>query len=370
MKILPHFNGCLQTLFFYFYEKEKMLQLGYKKHVFNFKRPAGTSRGVLQQKTSYYLSVWDTEAPEIKGIGECSTIKGLSPDPWGDYEYTLQEMKKHPEPYDIWLKEFPSIRFGLETALLDLHRGGQRILFPSGFTRGQKGIPINGLIWMGDFDFMKNQIREKIDSGFRCVKLKIGAIDFDKELELLQLIRDEFNAEDLELRVDANGAFKPGEALEKLKRLSEFQLHSIEQPIRQKQWDEMAKLCEISPVPVALDEELIGLKTREEARKMLEQIKPQYIILKPSLLGGFSKAKMFIEEAERLGSGWWVTSALEGNIGLNAIAQWTFLLENPMPQGLGTGQLFTNNIPSPLYVDKAQLFFDEEKAWDLSLFDE
>ena len=350
-----------------------MLQLTYKKHVLNFKRPAGTSRGVLRHKTSYYLMVWDVDEPEIKGIGECSTIKGLSPDPWNDYESTLQEMQKHPEPYDIWLneglKDFPSIRFGLETALFDLQRGGQRSLFPSEFTRGQEGILINGLIWMGEYDFMRRQIREKIEAGFRCIKLKIGAIDFEKELELLRLIRKEFSEQELELRVDANGAFAPDDALEKLKRLSEFQIHSIEQPIRQKQWDEMARLCEVTPIPIALDEELIGLKTRDEVRQMLEKIHPQFIILKPSLLGGFSMAKMFIEEADRQNVGWWVTSALEGNIGLNAIAQWTFLLENPMPQGLGTGQLFINNIPSPLYVDKAQLFFDEANKWDLSFFE-
>ncbi len=350
-----------------------MLQLTYKKHVLNFKRPAGTSRGVLRHKTSYYLMIWDSNEPGVKGIGECSTIKGLSPDPWNDYEYILQEMQKHPEPYDIWLNEgltdFPSIRFGLETALLDLQRGGQRSLFPSEFTRGQEGIPINGLIWMGEYDFMRRQIREKIEAGFRCIKLKIGAIDFEKELELLRLIRKEFSEQELELRVDANGAFAPDDALEKLKRLSEFQIHSIEQPVRQKQWDEMARLCEVTPIPIALDEELIGLKTRDEVRQMLEKIHPQFIILKPSLLGGFSVAKMFIEEADRQNVGWWVTSALEGNIGLNAIAQWTFLLENPMPQGLGTGQLFTNNIPSPLYVDKAQLFFDEANKWDLSFFE-
>jgi O-succinylbenzoate synthase len=363
----------LRNLFFYFYEKEKMLQLSYKKHVLNFLRPAGTSRGVLRQKTSYYLTVWDTGNPEIKGIGECSTIKGLSPDPWNDYEYTLQEMQKHPEPFDIWLneglKDFPSIRFGLETALLDLQRGGQRILFHSDFTHGQKGIPINGLIWMGDADFMKKQIREKLEAGFRCVKLKIGAIDFEKELELLRMIRHEHDENELELRVDANGAFKPVDALEKLKRLSEFHIHSIEQPIRQKQWEAMARLCEVSPIPIALDEELIGMKSREEVQQMLAKIQPQYVILKPSLLGGFRAAKMFVEEAERQGIGWWVTSALEANIGLNAIAQWTYQLENPMPQGLGTGQLFTNNIPSPLFIEGDQLRYDPDTPWDLSFFE-
>ena len=349
-----------------------MLRLTYKKHIFNFKRPAGTSRGVLRQKTSYYLLVHDTETPDIIGIGECSTIKGLSPDPWERYEETLEAVCHGPEPPEYWLQagldDFPSIRFGLETALLDRQKGGRRILFPSAFTEGHAGIPINGLIWMGDADFMKTQIREKLEAGFRCIKLKIGAIDFEQELELLQMIRQEYNEKELELRVDANGAFSVEEALEKLKRLSEFSIHSIEQPIRQGQWETMAKLCEKSPVPIALDEELIGLKTTEEIQKMTETIHPQYLVLKPSLLGGFARSRQFIAVAEQNGAGWWVTSALEGNIGLNAIAQWTFLLENPMPQGLGTGQLFTNNIPSPLYIEGDQLEFDPENRWNLNWF--
>jgi o-succinylbenzoate synthase len=351
-----------------------MIRISYKKHVLQFKRPSGTSRGVLTRKTSYYLMVSDTENPGIVGIGECSTIKGLSPDLWDAYEKTLEAVCHGSEPPEYWLHagldDFPSIRFGLETALLDWQKGGQRLLFPSAFTTGKEGIPINGLIWMGGFDFMKKQIREKTGAGFGCIKLKIGAIDFEKELELLRMIRHEFDEDTLELRVDANGAFAPEEALEKLNRLSEFQIHSIEQPIRQGQWEAMAQLCEKTPVPIALDEELIGLKTNEDIQKMMEAIRPQYLVLKPSLLGGFSRSRWFIHAAEQAGAGWWITSALEGNIGLNAIAQWTFLLGNPMPQGLGTGQLFTNNIPSPLYIDKAQLFFNEENGWDLSLFDE
>lgn len=347
-----------------------MLQVSYKKHVFNFKRPAGTSRGVLNHRTSYHLVVWDSLQPEIKGIGECSTIKGLSPDPWEGYEKILREIREHPEPAEIWLeeglKDFPSIRFGLETALKDLETGGRRILFPSKFTDGEEGIPINGLIWMGTEEFMQQQIREKIETGFRCIKLKIGAIDFDTELELLRAIRRQFNEKELELRVDANGAFLSENALEKLKRLSELGIHSIEQPIRQHQWDEMAALCESTPVPIALDEDLIGLKTRAEIRAMLHHIRPRYLVLKPSLLGGFSLSKIFIEEAELASTGWWITSALEGNIGLNAIAQWTALQKNPMRQGLGTGQLFTNNIPSPLFIGNAKLNFDPAGKWDLN----
>ncbi len=351
-----------------------MLRFSYKKHVFKFKRPAGTSRGVLRHKTSYYLIAWDSENPDIKGIGECSTIKGLSPDPWDSYEKTLEAICHGPQPVEYWLKsgldDFPSIRFGLETALLDRQKSGQRMLFPSEFTAGKQGIPINGLIWMGDAGFMQTQIKEKMEAGYRCIKLKIGAIDFEQELDLLRMIRREFGEKELELRVDANGAFAPEEALDKLKRLSEFGLHSIEQPIRQGQWEAMAQLCEQSPVPIALDEELIGLKTNEDIQKMMKFIRPQFFVIKPSLLGGFSKSRIVLEEAGRAGAGWWITSALEGNIGLNAIAQWTFLLENPMPQGLGTGQLFTNNIPSPLTIDKAQLFFNEENKWDLSLINE
>jgi len=346
-----------------------MLQLTYKKHVLKFKRPAGTSRGVLRQKTSYYLLARDTENPEITGIGECSTIKGLSPDPWERYEKTLQAVCHGPEPPEYWLQsgldDFPSIRFGLETALLDRQKGGRRILFPSEFTSGKTGIPINGLIWMGNADSMKTQIREKLEAGYRCIKLKIGAIDFEKELELLRMIRREHKEEELELRVDANGAFAPDKALEKLKQLSEFGLHSIEQPIRQGQWEEMAALCEKSPVSVALDEELIGLKTVEEIQKMAQTIQSQYLVLKPSLLGGFNRSRQFIAVAKQNNTGWWVTSALEGNIGLNALAQWTFLLENPMPQGLGTGHLFTNNIPSPLFIEGDRLRFNPENRWDL-----
>jgi len=347
-----------------------MLQVSYKKHIFNFKRPAGTSRGVLNHKTSYHLFVWDDEQPEIKGIGECSTIKGLSPDPWDRYEKILWEIQEHPASIETWieegLKDFPSIRFGLEMARADLKTGGKRILFPSDFTNGQQGIPINGLIWMGTKAFMQEQIKEKIEAGFRCIKLKIGAIDFETELNLLGFIRKQFSEDELELRVDANGAFSPGEALEKLKRLAELKIHSIEQPIRQNLWDEMARLCESTPIPIALDEELIGLKTRSEIRAMLHYINPQYLVIKPSILGGFTSSEIFIEEARLANTGWWITSALEGNIGLNAIAQWTALLKNPMPQGLGTGQLFTNNIPSPLFIANAKLNYNPAGTWDLS----
>ncbi len=344
-----------------------MLKAEYKKHILRFKQPAGTSRGVLNRKTSYFITVWDEQFPEKRGIGECSTIKGLSIDPWDRYEDKLDEVCRNINYFTAelqeGLKEFPSIRFGLETALLDFQRGGRHILFPSDFTEGKEGILINGLIWMGDFKIMKQRIKDKLEKGFGCIKIKIGAIDFEKELELLKMIRKEYPANDLELRTDANGAFSPDDAPEKLKRLSEYDIHSVEQPIRQNQWEEMARLCEMSPIPIALDEELIGRNSRDEISKMLDIIKPQYIILKPSLIGGFAVSKIYIAEAEARNTGWWLTSALESNIGLNALAQWVFQWENPVPQGLGTGQLFLNNINSPLYLKNDRLMFNPAAKW-------
>jgi len=340
-----------------------MLHASYNKHTLIFKRPGGTSRGVLSTKGSWFIKVWDDENPETFGLGECSIIYGLSPDPMERFEEKLNELTKNINLYlEVNLSEFPSIKFGLETALLDLASGGKRVLYPSPFTRGESSIPINGLIWMGAFDFMRQQIIEKLEAGFDCIKLKIGAIDFEQELQLLKLIRSDFKENELELRVDANGAFKPDEALEKLKRLSDYHIHSIEQPIRQNQWKEMAALCEQSPIDIALDEELIGLDDAA-IPKMLDTIQPQYIILKPSLLGGFKRSELFIENAEKRNIGWWVTSALESNIGLNAIAQWTATLNNPMPQGLGTGKLFTNNIDSPLEIMSAWLKYNPKTAW-------
>ena len=350
-----------------------MLQAAFKKHTLQFKIPGGTSRGVLKSKDSWFIFVWDESNPEIKGIGECSIIRGLSIDPWCEFDEILQNLVADINNHKWWMDEglinFPAIRFGLETALKDLQLGGNRLLFPSAFSEGKQAIPINGLIWMGEYDFMRKQIIEKIESGFNCIKLKIGSLDFEKELELLKLIRKEFNENELELRVDANGAFSPQEALGKLNRLAELKVHSIEQPIRQNQWEEMARLCEVTSVPIALDEELIGIQSEKELSKMLRMIRPQYIILKPSLLGGWERSEIFIREAEKQNIGWWVTSALESNIGLNAIAQWTATLNNPLPQGLGTGQLFTNNIPSPLHIEKAELFYNSQADWDLTLIE-
>lgn len=337
----------------------------YHKHILNFKRPSGTSRGVLTTKETWYIII---EKEGKKGIGECGVLRGLSIDDRPDYEEKLQWLCTHIED-DInslftELKEFPSILFGLEMALQSLDSKDPFVLFPSHFTEGKAGIPINGLIWMGEKSFMKEQIKEKIKQGFSCIKLKIGAIDFDAEMELLQYIRKEFSAKEIELRVDANGAFQPEDALEKLKRLSNLSLHSIEQPIRQGQYKEMAKLCKETPLPIALDEELIGVFKTSDKENLIEEIKPQYIILKPSLIGGFQGAKEWINLAEKNQIGWWITSALESNIGLNAIAQFTYLQNNPMPQGLGTGSLFTNNIESPLQVKGENLNYNSQSTWE------
>lgn len=339
----------------------------YKKHTLTFKRPSGTSRGVLNIKDTYFLLL---KSEENFGIGECGLLKGLSIDDRKDYEVKLQWVCDNislgeKELYEA-LIEFPSIQMGVETAFQSKSKNPY-ILFPSHFTDGTASIPINGLVWMGEKQFMKQQISEKIAEGFTCIKMKIGAIDFNTEIDLLKSIRKEFSPSDVELRVDANGAFSSNEALEKLKVLSDLHLHSIEQPIKQGQWQEMARLCEETPIPIALDEELIGVFSEEEKSELLDTIRPQYIILKPSLIGGFRGSDKWIDLANEIDAGWWVTSALESNIGLNAIAQYTFLKNNEMPQGLGTGSLYTNNIDSPLEVSKGTLRYNPKMDWNFSL---
>lgn len=347
-----------------------MLEAIFKKNTLNFKQPGGTSRGVLNEKDSWFIIVYDTDEPKVKGIGECSIIKYLSIDDRPDFEHKLKQVCEDIVSWQYWLEEglfdFPAIRFGLETAIRDLYVGGTKLLFPSKFTEGKDTIPINGLVWMGDYFTMRKRIIEKIDSGYSCVKLKIGAINFEDEVKLLKLIRDDFSDKDIELRLDANGAFSVEDVYEKLNRLSDFSIHSIEQPIKPGRWEEMAKICEQSPIPIALDEELIGIFRREDIKRMLDFIVPHYIILKPGLLGGWKQSNMFIEEAENFNVGWWITSALEANIGLNAIAQWTYTLYSNMPQGLGTGQLFSNNIPSPLIIEDAELHYSPLHNWDLT----
>ncbi len=340
----------------------------YHKHILNFKQPSGTSRGILKTKETWFIII---DNGDKKGVGECGILRGLSIDDRPDYEATLrwtcQNIRLGLELLIHKLKEFPSIQFGLEMAFKSLKSDTEFELFPSEFTKGHDHIPINGLIWMGSADFMKEQITEKVSSGFKCIKLKIGAIDFQSELKLLKSIRDEFTSKDIELRVDANGAFSPEEALERLKALSEFDLHSIEQPIKSGQWQEMAKLCEQTALPIALDEELIGIFEIQQKVELLLTIKPQYIILKPSFIGGFGGSIEWIELAEENQISWWITSALESNVGLNAIAQWTYTLQNDVFQGLGTGSLFTNNFSSPLKVKNGTLRYDKSISWNFNL---
>jgi o-succinylbenzoate synthase len=345
-----------------------LIKATYYKYILQFKTPSGTSRGILKNKETWFLYI----SKEGKfGVGECGLFRGLSIDDRPDYEDKLKWVCNNIElGLDILLAKtihFPSIQIGLEQAFLSLQSTSPYKLFVSNFTESNKAIDINGLIWMGNREFMNDQIKEKIAQGFRCLKMKIGAIDFATEVQLLASIRKEFSINDIELRVDANGAFKPSEALEKLKILSNYDLHSIEQPIRQGHYQEMALLCEETPLPIALDEELIGVFDVTKRTKMLQIIKPQYIILKPSLVGGFKESLEWIELAKKSGIGWWVTSALESNIGLNAIAQWTATLKSSMPQGLGTGGLFTNNFDSPLEVYKGGLYYNKNKNWNFNL---
>lgn len=330
-----------------------------------FKRPSGTSRGVLTSKETWFIHL---EADGKKGVGECGILRGLSVDDHDDYEATLAWVCKNIhlglEVLLTKLIEFPSIQFGLETAFKSLLSDSPFQLFPSDFTNGKASIPINGLIWMGDELFMKTQIEQKLKSGFNCIKMKIGAIDFDAELKLLKSIRESFSASEIELRVDANGAFAFKDALDKLKRLSEFDLHSIEQPIKAGNLEQMARLCEATPLAIALDEELIGALTTAAKHKIMNIVKPQYIILKPSLIGGFIGSDTWIDLAENNNVGWWITSALESNVGLNAIAQYTYLLNSKMPQGLGTGGLYTNNFDSPLQVKNGTLQYCKTNKWN------
>lgn len=338
------------------------------KYILNFKQPSGTSRGIMKTKETWFLIL---EEAGKKGIGECGLFRGLSADDRPEYEAQLKwvchNMHLGLDKLLTALVEYPSIQFGLETAFKSLQSEDSFNIVPSEFTNGNAAIPINGLIWMGDEGFMKQQIQDKIEAGFTCIKMKIGAIDFETEYKLLKSIRNEFSKSDIELRVDANGAFSPKEALEKLKRLSELHLHSIEQPIKPEFVQELSQLCEVTPLPIALDESLIGVFHIEKKEHLLKTIQPQYIILKPSLVGGFAGSTEWKDLANVMGIGWWITSALESNVGLNAIAQWTYTLQNPMPQGLGTGGLFTNNFDSPLWVKNGTLQYDNKRDWHFSL---
>lgn len=345
-----------------------IMTASYHQYILNFKQPSGTSRGVLNTKETWFICIYKNGK---KGVGECGILRGLSVDDRPDYEqklkWTCENIQLGLEILWQELIEFPSIQFGLEMAFKSFENENPFELFPSAFTSGKASIPINGLIWMGTETFMKQQIKHKIESGFNCIKLKIGAIDFQTELNLLKAIRQEFNSKDIELRVDANGAFKSSNALEKLKRLSEFDLHSIEQPIKAGQLEEMALLCEQTPLPIALDEDLIGVFPKDKKTDLLQTIKPHYIILKPSFIGGFKGTSQWIDCCKNNKTDWWITSALESNVGLNAIAQWTFTLNTTMPQGLGTGSLYTNNFDSPLQVKNGALHYNDLTNFEFNL---
>jgi o-succinylbenzoate synthase len=340
----------------------------YQKYTLHFKRPSGTSRGVLNEKETWFIII---EENGKKGIGECGILRGLSADDRPDYEEKLQWTctNIHLGKDQLWeaLLEFPSIQFGVEMAFESLASVTPFLLFPSAFTQGTKSMDINGLVWMGDESFMKEQIEEKLAQGFHCIKLKIGAIDFQKELDLLHFIRQNFDENTIEIRVDANGSFSEDLALYKINQLSGYKIHSIEQPISKNHTDSMSELCKTTPIPIALDEELIGVFTIAEKERILQKIQPQYIILKPSFIGGFKGTKEWIDLANKYKIGWWITSALESNIGLNAITQWTFLQQNPMPQGLGTGGLYTNNFDCPLEVINGQIRYNPKLNWNVKI---
>ena len=371
-----------------------MYKIEISERTLHFKQPAGTSRGVYTTRHSYYLTLTSDELPGVEGVGECATLPDLSCDAKPEYEMTLRQVCQMVEqmgrvPYDM-IRAYPSITFGLETAFASFFDAAKKFLeivptegasssemlkqkgvsvpagmenltelFDSPFGRGEEGITINGLVWMGTYEEMLARLEEKLQAGFHCVKLKISAIDFFKELDLIKRIRDVYTKEQVELRVDANGGFLPENAMSQLEALAKYDIHSIEQPIKQHQWPKMAQLCRETPLPIALDEELIGVNVRSMKQALLDTVRPQYIILKPSLHGGIYGCNEWIELANRRGIGSWITSALESNIGLNAIAHYAAKVYGSnvkMPQGLSTGQLFTDNIPMPLEIRGDKLF--------------
>ena len=344
-----------------------MYRASYTAHPLTFVRPAGTSRGVLRQKPCWFIGL---SREGVTGIGEVSVIPGLSLEDPDESEIRIDHICKliargEMDPRQS-LPAMPGIQFALESAMMDLEHGGNRLIFPSEFTQGNAGIRTNGLVWMGSREFMISQVREKMQLGFSVLKLKVGALDVKEELQILRWIRREFGGSQLEIRLDANGAWDPAEARAKLELFAPLGIHSIEQPLAAGQVDSMAELCKNPAIPIALDEELIGIHEVGDKQALLELIKPKYIILKPGLLGGFAHADEWIRLADELKIGWWITSALESNIGLNAIAQWCWHLGVSRHQGLGTGALYTNNIPSPLQMSGEQLWYRAEMGWDLS----
>jgi o-succinylbenzoate synthase len=349
-----------------------MIKALIRYYEFTFRKPAVTSRGILIKKPVYFILLYDSSLPFVYGIGECSLFPGLSMDDVDGYYKKIEEIVEliNNGWFNLRAPQYshPSINFALETALRDLEKKGTRILYPSAFTEGKDSITINGLIWMGNAEDMNSQIDQELNQGYHCLKLKIGTLNFDEEYEIISRIRKRYLACDLEIRLDANGAFPPEDALEYLYRLSDLDIHSVEQPILPSQLDEMAALCETSPLPIALDEELIGKYPYENKMQLLKMINPEFIVLKPGLLGGIASCEEWIEIANKLNIGWWITSSLETNIGLNVIAQWTYTLNSPLTQGLSTGNLFENNVESPLALQGEKLYYFPQKKWDMTMF--
>lgn len=332
--------------------------------------PLGTSKGVIEARTVWYLIAWDDQRPGVRGIGEAALFPGHSREFPADVRTKLVELCADTTNWHQRLEgdlmQVPSVRFAVEQCLRDLEASGSKVLFPSEFTLGREGIPINGLVWMGDKATMRDRIQAQIDGGNRCVKMKIGALHIEDELDLLAGVRRRFGAQDLTLRVDANGAFTHANVMPVLERLAKLGVESIEQPIAPGLYESMIEVCANSPVPVALDEDLIGHNITQAKQDLLDHVRPQYIVIKPSLVGGWAAAQEWIDQARARGIGWWITSALESSIGLNAIAQWTATLGVSMPQGLGTGQVYADNIPAPLAVQAGALYYRPENPWDLS----
>lgn len=352
------------------------LQASYFKKVFTFNFKARTSRGLMKDKTSWFIKLWEQSNPQIFGLGECGPLPGLSIDFRPDFEERLSgfinafneagiQSLTQKEIDSIVPLEFPSIVFGFETASLDLFHGGKRIIYKNSFIDGGH-IPINGLIWMGDMDFLMGQISVKVWEGFKCIKIKVGGLDFDRECDVLNYIRKRYFKDNIVIRLDANGAFKIDDVLYKLEQLAKFNIHSIEQPIKPGLM-EMEELCRKSPIPVALDEELIGKHTYEDKLELLKRLKPQYIVLKPTLHGGLKSCEDWIAIAEQMKVGWWITSALESGVGLNAICQFTANYKIDLPQGLGTGKIYENNYDSPLEVKDGFIFHNAKLTWDEAL---
>lgn len=345
------------------------MRFAFAPYLLHFKEPGGTSRGVLTEKPTFLVKVFDEHDPSHFGIGEAAVFPNLSPEADGNYVWKLTEVMANiaiGKATD--LTRHSSIQFGLEQAILDYSNGCKGIYWESSFTSGESTIEINGLVWMGEFDRMIERIKEKIAAGFHCVKLKIGAIDWKHELEMISYIRSRFSQEELMIRVDANGGFSMDNALPRFKQLADLGVHSIEQPIPAGNPELMAFLCSVSPLPIALDEELIGKGTEEERRETLDVIKPQYIILKPALCGGFSGGEEWIKLATDRGIGWWITSALESNVGLNTIVQWTAAIGAYGPQGLGTGGVFIDNFTTPISLEGDRLSFNPGEKFDYSQF--